>query len=622
MKKKIICLFISVMMLMGSFSGLALAAEGEVTIQVLATSDIHGKFYPYDYALNEESLTGSSAQIASVVNKYRNENTLLIDAGDTIQGNTNELFLDDKVHPMVQAMNDMKYDFWTPGNHEFNFGVETMQKILKESKAKILMGNVADKNGKPLYDGYTIIERSGIKIAVIGMVTPNIVHWDSVNLKNYKVTSPLAETRKIIEKVKGEVDLIIATLHMSEGSEYGDDSSGVNAIADACPEIDLIIAAHEHKLVTGVERNKVLIVENKDSAQTVARVNITLKKDSAGKYEIVKRESESINVADFTPDESLMKSLASYNKRAVDNANTVIGKLVGGDLVEPAEIEGIPQAQIADSALLDLINKVQIHYSGADVSAAAMFQESAQLKEGQIKKSDTSLIYKYTNTLYKLQMNGAQLKKYMEWSSAYFNTYQNGDLTISFNKDVRMYNFDVFSGVSYDINISKEAGKRIENLKKADGTPVKDSDVFIVAVNNYRANTQLLSYGVIFQEGEALPKLLEMDVKGDIGGVRELIGDYITNVMKGTIKPEVDNNWKITGNDWDPALHLKVVKLVKDGAITIPRSEDGRTPNIKSITIADIDAPASTTKPASSTEQVEEDQVEEATYESLIDVAA
>lgn len=189
-------------------------------------------------------------------------------------------------------------------------------------------------------------------------------------------------------------------------------------------------------------------------------------------------------------------------------------------------------------------------------------------------------------------MNGAQLKRYMEWSASYYNQYQDGDLTISFNPDSRGYNCDTFYGVNYQINIAKPVGERIENLTWTDGTPVTDDDVFTLAVNNYRACTQLSSYGDIFQDGETLPKILEIDVRGDIGGIREIIADYIINVKNGVIDANDYyglSTWEIVGNDWDEALRTQVVQLVKDGKLSIKNAENGRQVNISAITVEDLE---------------------------------
>lgn len=609
-KKRILCLFLSLAMVFGLFLGFASAAEGDVTLQILATSDLHAKFYNYDYALNEASDGGSMLQIASAVKELKNDNTLLIDAGDTIQGNASELFLKGE-NPIVKGLNEMGYDIWVPGNHEFNYGVPVYQSLMGQFKGKALLGNVYDKSDKPLADAYTIVEKGGVKIGVIGMVTPNITRWDAANLKEYKVTDPVEETKKAIAEIKDKVDLIVAVEHMSEQSEYGVEGSGAYDVIDANPEIDVFIAAHEHKLVEGLEYKGTLIVENKDLAQTMAVVTVVMQKGADRPYVVKEKSAKSITTADYKPDADLQKALAPFDATARKDAETVIGKLEGGPLVAEPEVKGIPQAQIADSALIDLINTVQMHYTGAKVSGAALFLEDANMQPGDIQKSDTSLVYKYTNTLYKIEMTGKQLKDYMEWTADYFQGYQDGDLTIAFNPEFRLYNFDMFSGINYEINIGKPVGSRIENLTWPDGTPVKDEESFTVALNNYRVNSHLMS-GTIYGEGNPTPKILEIDVKGEVGGVRELIGDYIVNVKKGVITPDVDNNWKITGADWDEAQHAAAVKAINEGKIEVPRSEDGRTPNIKAITVADLEA-AGGAPAAEST--VTTEKVEEATVE-------
>ena len=560
----------------------------EIDIQILATSDLHGKFYPYDYAINEESKSGSLTQIATAVKKYRTDNTIIVDVGDTIQDNYSEMFFKDKIHPMILAMNEIGYDIWAIGNHEFNYGVENLKNIMNQSTSKVLIGNLYNPDGTSFADSYTIIEKDGVKIGVIGMCTPNITKWDSVNLKDYIVTDPVEETKKIVKDLRDKVDVLIATVHMGEENEYDVPNSGANDLANACPELDLIIAAHEHKLVEETYVNNVLIVENKSSGATMSKVNIVVEKDKFG-CKIVDRKAESIKISEYESDKELSKKLAPYNERAKKEANIIIGELVGGNLVPENEIAEIPQAQIEPTSLIDLINEVQMYYTDAQVSSTALFNIDANLEPGKIKKSDTSLIYKYGNTLYKVQMTGKQLKKYMEWSANYYNTYNPKDLTISFNENVRGFNYDMFSGVDYQIDISEKPGNRIKNLKwTKTGKEVKDDEVFVIAVNNYRVNTHLLSYGEIYEEGEELPKVLEIDVNGKIGGVRELIGDYIKNVKGGKITPNNPKNWEIIGNNWDEEKHKKAVQMIREGKIKIPSSQDGRTPNVKSITEDDL----------------------------------
>ena len=528
------------------------------TVRIIATSDLHGKFCPWDYALNAESTSGSMAQLATAIAKYRTEDTILVDAGDTIQANSAEIFLgSEDVHPMILAMNALKYDVWVTGNHEYNFGIDTIKKTIADLNCKALTGNVYDRDGNPIADGYTILEQNGVRIAVIGMVTPNIARWDASNLQGCSVTDPLEETRKIIEKIKGKYDVLVGVFHMGIENEYGLANSGVRDVLTKCPEFDVMVSSHEHTLIPSMDINGVLVVQNKFQAQTMSVIDLTLEKDSRNVksadtdrssegWKLTSKSAESVTVADYEADPAMMELLAEYDAQAREDAEEVIGRLEGGSLVpEGTESEPIPAALTQDTALIDLVNIVQMHYTGAAVSASALSGEGTNLKPGDIRKCDTAQIYKFSNTLYKLHMNGAQLKKYMEWSTGYFKTAEPGDTAVSINEDFPTYNYYMFAGVNYEVNLSREPGSRIENLTWPDGTPVRDEDEFELAVNNYCANSQLLVPGVIYEDGEQLPVLTEMDVHGEIGGIRELILDYIRNVKGGVIRPECDQNWKI-----------------------------------------------------------------------------
>ena len=578
-----------------AITGLAPSASAcfwpfEMDLQILASSDTHGKFDPWDYAANKADASGSVAQQATAIKQLRTLNTLVIDAGDNIQGNSSQLFLNDDVHPMIAAQNAIGYDIWVPGNHEYNYGMDTIKKVIGEQKAKVLTGNVYSPEGTPLADGYTIVQKMDVKIGIIGMVTPNITRWDAVNLAGWNVTNPVDECRKIIDQIKDKVDVLIGVMHMDTENEYGVYGSGVTDLANACPEFNVIIAAHGHKEIPGQEINGVLVVENKSAGATLSEIHLKLQRQTNGSWQVKGRSSESIQVKDYEADPKLVALLAPYDERAKADAVIPIGTLQGGNMAPDNEIENIPSPMIQDTALLDFINEVQMYYTGAQVSATAMTSMTGQMKEGTIRKCDLTSIYTYENTLYKLQMNGAQLRDYMEWSAAFFKTWQPGDVTIAFDPSTRYYLYDAFEGVNYEIDISQEPGNRIKNLTWPDGRPVQDSDSFVIAVNNYRATTQLLIAADIFAPGEALPQLLEMDVRGDIGGIRELLGDYIQNVKGGVIHPNVDNNWKLMGNNWSAASHDKAVTLLREGKLALSENQDTRTLPSKAITEADIAA--------------------------------
>ena len=528
----------------------ALSANAEETetrtVRIIATSDLHGKFVPWDYARNEASPSGSMAQLATAIRAYRTKDTILVDAGDTVQDNSAELFIGDgDVHPMIQAINALDYDVWVTGNHEYDYGLDAVKKIIRDLRCKALTGNVYDAEGNPIADGYAILPLNGIRVAVIGMVTPNIARWGATKLVGCAVTDPLEETRRIIDSIRGRYDVLVGVFHMGLENEYGLANSGVTDILNACPEFDVMVSAHEHTLISGIRINGALVVQNRYQAQTMAVIDLTLERDGAG-WKVVDRASQSIGVADYEADPAMVERLKDYDQQARADANRVIGRLEGEALAPETGNAEIYAAMIQDTALVDLINAVQSYYADAVVSAATLPRADANLYPGEIRKCDMARLYRFPNTLYKLRMTGAQLKRFMEWTVDGYNTLRPGDETISLNENFSAYNYYLFSGVCYEVNLSHEPGSRIEHLTWPDGNPVGDDDVFDIAVNDYCANSQLFVPGVIYGADE-LPTLVEADVHNEIGGIRELIRDYIVSVKNGVIYSECDDNWRITG---------------------------------------------------------------------------
>ena len=562
-------------------------------LRVLATSDLHGMFVPWDYALDAEDPSGSLAKLSTAIRELRDDDTLLVDAGDIIQDNMADLFLEDEIHPMIACMNELGYEVGVTGNHEYNYGMDVTRHTVATFQGKMLVGNVVDERGDPVSDGYIILDKGGVRVGFIGMVTPLITSWDPANLEGCTVTNPLEETRKIVDRIRGDVDVLIGVMHMGLHNGYGIPGTGVRDLAQACPEFDLIVAAHEHQLVEGEEINGVLVVENKYHGQTMAVVDLTLER-AAGGWRVAGRSSHPVELVSYDPDPAILKLMAPYDERAKSYAHEVIGTLVGGPLAPEGEFAAIPQAVVSDTPLIELINTVQLHYSGADVSAAACFSAKANAQPGPLRRCDVSRIYKYDNTLYTLEMTGSQFKKYLEQRAGYYRTLQDGDLSLSFDPDTLVYAYDMFQGVNYQINVAKEPGARVEGLSWPDGRPVEDADVFVLATNNYRATSWLLKPGAVFEQDD-MPVLREADVCGNIGSVRELIVDYIENVLGGELRAECDDNWQLTGIAWDQGLHEQAVQLVADGTLSMDY-DDRRLP---AAPITEADVRAATTAAAS-----------------------
>jgi 2',3'-cyclic-nucleotide 2'-phosphodiesterase/3'-nucleotidase/5'-nucleotidase len=581
--KKLISFVVAFMMVFSLFvpSGfsMAKAAEGQKKITILATSDLHGRIYPHEYATDTPAAEAGLAKVATIVKKVKSENpnTILVDNGDSIQDNMINLFNNDEVHPMIAAMNEIGYDAWELGNHEFNYGLDVLNRAIKNSKATVLAGNIYKEDGTRYVNAYKIVEKGGVKVALIGMITPHVPRWEASTPDHFKgltFKDPLEETKKVVNELKGKVDVMIGVMHMGEDGEYDVESSGVKAIANAVPELTAIVAGHAHSDIKGDVVNGVLIVEPKAFGARVSKIDLTLVKVN-GKWTVKDKVSENISTKEVQPDQNILDKFKYVHEKSLADANTVIGQVGSDFLTEVKQYGEIPTAQIQDTALVDFINEVQMYYTGADISAAALFDTNSNLKAGPFKKKDVVNIYKYDNTLIALKVTGKQLKQYMEWSAKYYNQYKPGDVTISFNPNIRAYNYDMFAGVNYDIDISQPAGQRIKNLTFK-GKPVTDDMTFTLAVNNYRFGNMVTDK--IFNAADKIYDSAEKNL-----AVRDLIVDYVKK--KGTIYPTCDNNWKIIGADLENPLKSKVVSMLKSGTLTIPKSADGRTPNVESLNV-------------------------------------
>ncbi len=555
--------------------------KDRTTVRLIVTSDVHGRMVPWRYDTNQEDNSGSLAQIASIVKEKRNENTVVIDVGDSIQENSAELFLNESVHPMIMGMNTIGYDIVTIGNHEFNYGMDTTKKTVNTIKAKVILSNVYDTEGKRLADPYVIMECGGIRIGFIGAVTPNITKWDKRNLQGCRVTDPAEEINRIIGEIEDKTDLIIGVLHMDKDNELGTQGAGYIDIMNRCHGLDFICAGHGHREVTGGDQEIIPVVENKNSGQTVMVSDITLENKN-GKWQVINTVTESVKASEYKADREVGNRLAAYDRIAREDADRLIGELKGGDLADDSDIPGIPNKLIRDTELMDFRAFVLQHYSGADVVSMNPCKLDEGLKQGEIRKYDISNIQKYINEMYVVKMTGKQLRKYMEWAAAYYKQAAPGDLTIAFSENRALFLYTAFTGVNYEVNVSKPEGERIENLTWPDGRAVKNDDIFTVAVSNYMYNTYLSDVGEVFDDKNDLPELISTD--NEKGDFRAMIIDYISNVKHGTITPKTDNNWKITGLEVDKATTEKISDLFKQGKLTIETSEDGRRINTRPIT--------------------------------------
>ena len=517
------------------------AAEN-TQITILGTTDLHGNVWGFSYEDNAETDADGMARVYTYVQGVRaeNPNTILTESGDFIQGTimTDDLFnkFPEKEHPVVAAMNFMGYDAITAGNHEFNWGITNMQTILGRSNAPVLAANVKDANGELVTGaGWTIVDRAGVKIAIIGVVTPNVPVWDGgkEGIDDCTYEAANVAVKNAIAEIGDQADILVVSAHMGLEPEFDTEngSDGAYKILEDCPEIDVLQVGHYH--VTVNEKiGDTIVVGGRNAAKEVSRIDLTLDADK----NIVDAKVEIVPMEGYEPNQELRDLIKDAHEAAISYIQDDVVGSAAAKFQPEDEISGIPQGWLEDTAVLDLINKIQMETAQADVSACALFKVTSDLPEGELNYGNVFDIYKFDNTLYRVTVTGAELKAYMEWSVSYYNQWQEGDVTISFNPDQPSYLYDVFAGVDYEIDLSKPVGERIQNVMFK-GEPLADDQTLTLAVNNYRFSSALKSKGLVAGDKEWESS----------GSIRDMIVAYLAE--NSPVSPEVDNNWKIVGVD-------------------------------------------------------------------------
>lgn len=585
-------------MITGSFPGaVAWAAAGDtVTVTILGTSDVHGRFMPWNYATDHEDRSGSMVQLSTMIRQIRaeNPNTILVDCGDAIQDNSVEQFNTGKAQPMVVAMNRMGYDVWNMGNHEFNFGLDVLRHVTKQFRGKVLCGNVYWDSGKRFMPAAAVVKRGGIRIGIIGMDTPLIAEFEknSDHLKGIVVKNPKDETRKAIAELNGKADVLVGVMHMGVDNENDIPDTGVTDIAAACPELAAIVAGHMHRNVSSKTIHGVLVSEPYKYGQALTRIDLTFRKEN-GRFVLTDKKAQTLPVGKASSDAGLEKELAPFHEKARAVANEQIGEVTGINMVPEDTMPGISEVQVADTPLTNFFNEVQLYYSGADVVSVIISRDNAQQAVGPIRRKDIAFNYEYTGgetTVY--EVTGRDLKDYMEWAAAYFNQKQPGDIAPSYNPARRSSKYstnDIFGGVTYEIDLTQPAGSRIRNLRlKKSGRLIGDADKLKLGMNAYRMNQLIAKGGAL--EGRHFPELwTSLKAFGETDGtIRNMAIRYIREVKKGRIDVKPVHDWKITGFDRDSAAYKKAAAQRKAGTLSLHNSKDGKYTNIQSINESDL----------------------------------
>ncbi len=518
-------------------------------VVILSTTDMHGRVFPIDYYTNKYDNVGI-AKVATLIKEARKNDPdlLLLDSGDTIQGTPLEYFHNKRNNtppdPMMLAMSALHYDAMTVGNHEYNFGLKVIEKARSEAKFPWLSANTYETRvkGDPsnYHKPYLIKEVQGVRVGVLGLTTPGIPNWENPpNYEGLEFKETVSEAKKWVKVLKetGKCDVVVIAMHMGteedlrtgipSPSQVPNENAALT-IARQVSGVDVILMGHTHRDVSDLFVNGVLLTQANRWASHVARVDLYLDKTESGHWQVVMKSARTIPVTEKTDvDPEIAKLGEPYDKETQAWLGRAIGES-NADLTASG-------CRFHDSAIIDLIQRVQLEAGNADVSMAACFNPSARIPKGSVTVRDIAGLYEYENTLVTIELTGQQLKDALEHSARYFKEYQPGkSLNELIDTRIPGYNFDVAQGVTYDIDLTKPVGQRIQNLKFK-GQPLSLTQKLKVVTNNYRVNG-----GGGFNMFKNAPVLYRSSAE-----VRELIIDW---VEKNKIVPtQTDNNWKIVG---------------------------------------------------------------------------
>src|SRR5512140_42220 len=463
----------------------------EQTLFVAATTDVHGHLAGWDYFANRPDTTRGLARAATIVDSLRAAapgRVVLVDAGDFLQGTPLTYVAARRahfaVHPVIAAMNVMRYDAAVVGNHEFNYGLPFLYSSAKGAHFPLLAANAYAAAGPAPFPGRVIVERAGVRIALIGATTPGSNAWDRDNLSGRLAIGAIAPAvRAQVDSAHREhVDIIVVVVHtgLNEPSSYDTiatrlPSENVAAeIARAVPGIDLIVYGHSHGQMADTSIAGVLLMQPKNWAASVAVAELRLENEG-GDWRVAGKRSLLVPAAGHAEELTVMRAIAAGHEAARDYVAMVIGS---SDTRWSAD-----SGRVIDTPLADLILNVERRTAHSDLASTAVFDVGARIDSGPVTVGEIARLYPYENTLSAVRITGAQLRAYLEYSARYYGTYGTSEPPVHTN--VPGYNFDVVSGADYTIDLSRPAGSRITALSVR-GQPVSDADMFTLALNNYR----------------------------------------------------------------------------------------------------------------------------------------
>jgi len=538
-----------------------------VKLRVIETTDVHGSFFPYDF-INRKPKRGTLARVSTYVNKVREEfgeNLILVDNGDILQGQPTCYYYnyidEESMNVAAEIINYMKYDAEAIGNHDVETGHKVYDKWISEVKCPVIGANIIDEEmGKPYVEPYTILNRGGAKIAILGLLTPAIPNWLTENiwsgLRFDEMVSSARYWMDVLKKTE-KPDVVIGLFHSGrEGGitteEYEENVS--LRIAKEVPGFDLVLFGHDHtqfnETVNNVEGKPVVCMNPANNAVFVsdAVIELTLRK---GKVISKKVSGQLVNVTDEPLDEAFM----AYFKPHMDKVNDFVNRKIG----EFKNSIYTRDCYFGSSAFNDFILNLELQITNADIAFNAPLSFDAAIKEGPVYVSDMFNLYKFENQLYVMRLTGEEVRKHLEMSyNLWVNTMKSPDdhlllLSESTRGDQQRlgfknfsFNFDSAAGIDYEVDVTKPEGQKVHILRMSNGEPFDETKWYKVAINSYRGN----GGGELLTRGAGIPRD-SLDSRVVWRSDRDQRYYLMKEIEKGGVMdPQPNNNWRFVPEEW------------------------------------------------------------------------
>ena len=542
------------------------AQDQTIEIRIIQTSDVHGCFFPYDF-IDRKPAEGSLARVSSYIKRLRNaygDNLLLFDNGDILQGQPTCYYCNyvkpELPNVAASVINYLGYNAQTVGNHDIETGHAVYDKWISEVKCPMLGANITDtRTGKPYLKPYEIFVCDGVRVAVIGMITPAIPNWLNKQLwEGLRFENMTESAKQWIKQVKAKEhpDVIIGLFHSGRDGGITTGSYAENAtlsIAKNIPGFDIILYGHDHKSnkesVTCIDGSKVLCLNPSSNANYVCDATIRLNICN-GKVTGKTITGDVCDIRKETVDEDFM----SHFKNDIDSVQAFVNRKIGTF----RHSIHTRDSYFGNSAFCDFIHELQLKITSAEISFNAPLSFDTSINAGDVTVGDMFNLYKYENQIYVIRMTGKEIHDYLEMSySLWSNTMTSPDdhiMLLEKNGNGRngygfknlAFNFDSAAGIDYEVDVTKPNGSKIKILRMSDGTPFDENKWYTVAMNSYRGN----GGGELLTKGAGIP---HDSISSRI--IYESERDqryYLTKEIEkaGNVDPQPGNNWRFVPEEW------------------------------------------------------------------------